>query len=128
MPQPSDLQLNRGAGDPIEQSVDIRKRIGASGRRGAALAAAVLTLGVATGGAASVSLALAEQDATSAELALRTAAVRGALDTTFQRYADTMHDLVAASPAAVSHIVGERLYTEGVLGRQVAWDWDMYAR
>jgi signal transduction histidine kinase len=86
-------------------------------RRGVALAAAVLTLGLATGAAASTSLALAEQDAISAALELRTASVRSALDKTFQRYADTMHDLVAAAatqpgPAlspTVARLVGERL-------------------
>jgi signal transduction histidine kinase len=83
-------------------------------RRGVGLAAAVLALGLAGGTAATTSLALAADDASSAELALRTASVRNALNTTFQRYADTMHDLVAVtgtpSPAAtVDRIVGERL-------------------
>jgi signal transduction histidine kinase len=91
---------------------------GEMSRRGAALAAAVLTLGVATGATASASLAAARDNAASADLALRTATVRSALDTTFLRYADTMHDLVATAtnaPAAadvsdtVTRIVGERL-------------------
>ena len=86
-------------------------------RRGAALATAVLTLGLAAGATASTSLARAEQDASTAALDLRTASVRSAIDTTFQRYADTMHDLVAAAatqPAGtlaptVARLVGERL-------------------
>jgi signal transduction histidine kinase len=86
-------------------------------RRGAALAATVLTLGLGTGAAAAGSLAGAAQDAGTAALALRTASVRTALDTTFQRYADTMHDLVAtaatqptaALPATVSRIAARRL-------------------
>ena len=70
-------------------------------RRGVGLAAAVLALGLTGGAAATTSLALAADDASSAALALRTAGVRSALDTTFQRYADTMHDLaaVAGTPA-----------------------------
>jgi signal transduction histidine kinase len=95
--------------------VDIRG-LGVVSRRGVALAAAVLVLGLATGTAASTALAFAERDATSAALALRTANVRSALDATFQMYADTMHDLVAASaspsPAlndTVARIVGNRL-------------------
>jgi signal transduction histidine kinase len=93
--------------------------LGAVSRRGAALAAAVLTLGVATGATASASLAMAREDAASAGLDLRTATVRAALDTTFLRYADTMHDLVAAAISApatvtdlsdtVTRIAGERL-------------------
>lgn len=82
-----------------------------------AVAAAVLTVGLTAGAAVSTSLALAERDASTAGLALRTATVRSAVDTTFQRYADTMHDLVAAAatqPAAtlaptVARLVGERL-------------------
>src|SRR4051794_41905498 len=99
MPLPGQAQLKGAGRRPIVQSVDIKS----VSRRGVALAAAVLTLGLATGAAASTSLALAEQDATSAALALRTASVRSAIDTTFQRYADTIHDLVAAAatqPAA----------------------------
>lgn len=99
--------------DPIEHPVDIKS----VSRRGLALAAAVLTLGVTTGATAATGLALAERDASSAALALRTAGVRSALDTTFQRYADTMHDLVAAAatqPGAtlaptVARLVGDRL-------------------
>ena len=91
--------------------------LGSPSRRGTALAATVLTLGLGTGAAAAAGLASAAQDASSAALALRTASVRGALDTTFQRYADTMHDLVAAAatqPTAslgptVSRIAGQRL-------------------
>lgn len=84
------------------------------GRRGVALAAAVLTLGLSSGVAVSAGVAGAGRDATSAALALRTAGVRNALDTTFQRYADTMHDLVAAAsvqpaPQLVQAIAGERL-------------------
>jgi len=86
-------------------------------RRGLALAAAVLTLGVTTGATAATSLALAEREASAAALALRTASVRGALDTTFQRYADTMHDLTAAAatqPGAtlapiLARLAGDRL-------------------
>jgi signal transduction histidine kinase len=91
--------------------------LGPVSRRGVALAAAALTLGLATGAAASTTLTLAERDATSAVLALRTASVRGAVGTTFQRYADTMHDLVAiaasqpgaAVDAALAGVVGDRL-------------------
>jgi signal transduction histidine kinase len=86
-------------------------------RRGVALAATVLTLGLGTGTAAAGGLAAAAGDASSAALQLRTASVRNALDTTFQRYADTMHDLVAAAatqPTAslaptVTRIAGARL-------------------
>jgi signal transduction histidine kinase len=86
-------------------------------RRGVALAAAVLTVGLTAGAAVSTSLALAERDASTAGLALRTASVRSAVDTSFQRYADTMHDLVAAAatqPAGtlaptVARLVGDRL-------------------
>jgi signal transduction histidine kinase len=83
-------------------------------RRGIAVAAAVLTLGLGTGCAASTGLALAGQDAAADALALRTASVRSALDTTFQAYADTVHDLVAVAPAGlhdatVARIAGERL-------------------
>lgn len=89
----------------------------AVGRRGAALAAATLVLGLGTGAAAASGLAAAEDDAASAALTMRTTSVRGALDATFQRYADTLHTLVAAAatpPAAglspvVSRIVGDRL-------------------
>jgi signal transduction histidine kinase len=91
--------------------------LGSPSRRSAAIAATVLTLGLGTGAAAAAGLASAARDASSAALALRTASVRGALDTTFQRYADTMHDLVAAAatqPTAslsptVSRIAGQRL-------------------
>ena len=88
------------------------KGLGAVSRRGIAVAAATLTLGLGTGIAASAGLAHAGEDAGSDALALRTATVRRALDTTFQVYADTMHDLAAAAPtdnAALSRIVGERL-------------------
>jgi signal transduction histidine kinase len=86
-------------------------------RRGVAVAATVLTLGLGTGAAAAGGLAGVTQDASSAALQLRTASVRSALDTTFQRYADTMHDLVAAAatqPTAslaptVHRIAGARL-------------------
>jgi signal transduction histidine kinase len=91
--------------------------LGGLSRRGIALAAVVLTLGVGAGAAASASLASAERDATSAELALRTASVRDALDTTFARYADTLHHLVALTrtqppatlAASVAGIADERL-------------------
>jgi signal transduction histidine kinase len=97
--------------------VDIRKVLGAPGRCGIAVAATVLTLGLATGAAASTTLAVSGHDAATADLALRTAGVRSALDTTFQRYADTMHDLVAfaagrpgtALDAALAGVVGDRL-------------------
>jgi signal transduction histidine kinase len=85
-------------------------------RRGVALAATVLTLGLGTGAAAAGGLAVATRDARTAALQLRTASVRGALDTTFQRYADTMHDLVAAAAQpttaltpTVTRIAGRRL-------------------
>ncbi len=91
--------------------------IGSPSRHGIALAATVLSLGMGTGAAAAAGLATAAQDASTAALALRTAAVRGALDMTLQRYADTMHDLVATAagrPGAtlaplVSRIAGQRL-------------------
>ena len=94
--------------------VDIRKVVGAPGRRGVAVAAAVLTLGLSCGVAVSAGLTGAERDATSAALELRTAGVRSALETPFQRYADTVHDLVAATtlqpaPQLVQAVVGERL-------------------
>jgi signal transduction histidine kinase len=86
-------------------------------RRTVGLAAAVLVLGLTGGGAAAAGLATAADDASSEALALRTATVRTALDTTFQRYTDTVHDLVAVagtSPSAglsttVDRLVGERL-------------------
>ncbi|HEY7274019.1 MAG TPA: HAMP domain-containing sensor histidine kinase [Actinoplanes sp.] len=65
-------------------------------RRGAALAAAVLALGLATGAAASAGLGLAGRNAAYAATAQRTATVRSAVHTTFQRYADTIADLAAA--------------------------------
>ncbi|GIE46824.1 hypothetical protein Ani05nite_03580 [Amorphoplanes nipponensis] len=82
--------------------MNIRKVLGSPGRRGVALAATVLTLGLGTGAGAAAGLTAAAGDAGTAALALRTASVRGALDTTFQRYADTMQDLAAAAarPAA----------------------------
>ncbi|GAA3943919.1 sensor histidine kinase [Actinoplanes auranticolor] len=97
--------------------MNIRKVAGSPGRRRVALAATVLTLGVGTGAAAAGGLAATARDAGTAALALRTASVRGALDTTFQRYADTMHDLVAAAATqptgslapTVARIAGERL-------------------
>ncbi|GAA2591633.1 hypothetical protein GCM10010435_82940 [Winogradskya consettensis] len=96
--------------------MNITRWFGAPGRRGVALAAAVLATGLGTGAAAATGLTAAANDATSAQLALRTAGVRGALDSTFQRYADTMHDLVATSsiPGAdlastVSRIAADRL-------------------
>ena len=97
--------------------MNIRKVAGSPGRRGVALAATVLTLGLGTGAAAAGGLAATARDAGTAALALRTASVRGALDTTFQRYADTMHDLVAAAATqpttslapTVARIAGERL-------------------
>jgi signal transduction histidine kinase len=75
-------------------------------RRGVALAAIALTLAMSTGAAASATVAAARRDAGSAALALRTAGVRGALDTTFQRYADTMHDLVALAGAGLPTSAG----------------------
>ena len=68
-----------------------------AGRRGTALAGAVLALGLATGAAASATLAHAEREAASARLAQHTQGVRGALDATIARYADTMHDVVAVA-------------------------------
>ncbi|MFI7598040.1 ATP-binding protein [Actinoplanes sp. NPDC049681] len=89
----------------------------AVGRRGVALAAATLVLGLGTGAAAASGLAAAEEDAATAAFTTRTTSVRGALDATFQRYADTLRTLVATAatpPAAglspvVSRVVGERL-------------------
>ncbi|MGX6607071.1 ATP-binding protein [Micromonosporaceae bacterium Da 78-11] len=86
-------------------------------RPGVGLAAAVLALGLTGGAAATTSLAMAADDASSAELALRTAGVRSALDTTFQRYADTLHDLAAVAPTTaradlvgtLDRVVGARL-------------------
>ncbi len=77
----------------------------------------MLVVGLSTvAGAASV-LSIAERDAGTAALELRTATVRNALDTTFQRYADTMHDLVAVAATqpsgtldpVVTRLVGDRL-------------------
>ncbi|GAA3351600.1 hypothetical protein GCM10020358_81900 [Amorphoplanes nipponensis] len=65
--------------------MNIRKVLGSPGRRGVALAATVLTLGLGTGAGAAAGLTAAAGDAGTAALALRTASVRGALDTTFQR-------------------------------------------
>ncbi|MET0495831.1 MAG: ATP-binding protein [Actinoplanes sp.] len=89
----------------------------APSRRGLAAAAAVLVLGLGTGAATATGLASSGRDASSAALALRTADVRGALDTTFQRYADTIHDLAATAAAdrtadltpLVSRIADKRL-------------------
>jgi signal transduction histidine kinase len=87
--QPPCARVDRGG-------VNIRV-IGFPSRRGLALAATALTLGLGTGAAAAAGLAASTEDASTAALALRTASVRGALDTTFQRYADTMNALVAAA-------------------------------
>ncbi|MEV6601025.1 ATP-binding protein [Actinoplanes sp. NPDC051346] len=89
----------------------------AVGPRGTALAAATLTLGLGTGAAATAGIAAAERDATAAALTLRSASVRTALDTAFQRYADTMHDIATAAatqpaatlPSTVARIAGSRL-------------------
>ncbi|MEV4639635.1 ATP-binding protein [Actinoplanes sp. NPDC049548] len=97
--------------------MDLSRWIGAAGRRGAALAAVTLTLGLATGATAAAGLAAAADEAATAALVARTASVRAALDTTLQRYADTLHDLAAAAatlPAAglsptVARIAGDRL-------------------
>jgi signal transduction histidine kinase len=94
--------------------VNISRRFGAPGRRAVAVAAAVLVTGLGTGAAAATGLAAAAHDAATAELALRTASVRTALDTTFQRYADTMHDVVSASAGGapdtfVSQLSADRL-------------------
>ncbi|GGQ50255.1 sensor histidine kinase [Couchioplanes azureus] len=91
--------------------------IRAAGPRGTALAAATLALGLGTGAAAAAGIATAERDAATAALTLRSAGVRAALGTAFQRYADTMHDIAAAAttqPAAtlsatVARISGTRL-------------------
>jgi signal transduction histidine kinase len=96
--------------------VDIRGAAGLS-RRGVATAVAVGLLTLSTGVGAAVTLSAAESDAATAALELRTASVRSALDTTFQRYADTMHDLVAAAAtqpagsltATVTLLAGGRL-------------------
>ena len=84
------------------------------GRRAIGLAAAVLALGLTGGAAATTGLALAADDAGTAELTLRTANVRSALGSALFRYADTLHDIsaVASTPAlpdAVARIAGERL-------------------
>lgn len=77
--------------------MNIRKVIGAPRRRGVALAATALTLGLGAGATTAGALAVAARDASTAALALRTASVRAALDTTFQRYADTMHHLAGTA-------------------------------
>ncbi|MCA2218509.1 sensor histidine kinase [Jidongwangia harbinensis] len=85
------------------------------GRRGAALALAVLMLGLTAGGVATGGVALAEDRAQAADLARRSGAVHAALTTTMQRYADTMHDLAARTatgpdPAtAVAAVAADRL-------------------
>jgi signal transduction histidine kinase len=86
--------------------------LSAPGRRGAALAAAVLTLGLATGAAASTSVALADRRATAAELGSDAGAVRAALDSTLRRYADTLADVAAraaATPATATPPPADRL-------------------
>ncbi|UQU62905.1 ATP-binding protein [Couchioplanes caeruleus] len=87
----------------------ITRWFGSPGRRGFALAGAVLTLGLGTGAAAATGLADAHRDAAAATLELRTATVRGALDTTFQHYADTVDAIVAAAatlpPAGLARTV-----------------------
>ncbi len=65
-----------------------------------AVAAAVLVTGLGTGAVAATGLSAAADDAASAELALRSARVRAALDTTFQQYADTLHDVAAAAASS----------------------------
>jgi signal transduction histidine kinase len=95
--------------------------LGAVSRRGVAIGAAVLALGLGTGAAAAAGLAAAGTAAATDARALRAAQVRNALDATFQRYGDTMHDLTAAAAApsadlnaaalnaTVRRIAGERL-------------------
>src|SRR4051812_2404268 len=90
--------LNPAEPRPIKAAVET-KGLRAVSRRGVALAAAALALGVATGATASAGLALAGHDAASAGTAQRTATVRSALHTTFQRYADTIADLAGAAAA-----------------------------
>ncbi|GAA0804510.1 ATP-binding protein [Spirilliplanes yamanashiensis] len=72
----------------------------AGGRRAAALAAAVLTVGAAGSAGAAGALHAAERAAATAALDLRAAAVGRALDTTLGRYADTLHALTALAAAA----------------------------
>ncbi|AGL15899.1 HAMP domain-containing sensor histidine kinase [Actinoplanes sp. N902-109] len=79
--------------------MNITRWIGAPGRRAVALAAAVLAAGLGTGAAAATGLAASAHHAATAELALRTASVRSALETTFQRYEDTLHDAVVTFPS-----------------------------
>ncbi len=112
-------QLKRHPSGPDRGVVTI-PGVGAVSRRGIAIAAAVLALGLGSGAAASDGLAAARHAAAENALALRTAQVRNALDATFQRYDDTMHDLAAAAAsssgtlsgtleATVGRIAGERL-------------------
>ncbi|WP_305788181.1 sensor histidine kinase [Symbioplanes lichenis] len=85
------------------------------GKRAVALAAAVLTLGLGAGAAAAIGLTAAGRDAATARLELRVAGVRGALDTTTQRYADTLHDVAVTAASggalatAVSRLTADRL-------------------
>jgi signal transduction histidine kinase len=101
--------------------VHITRWFGSPGRRGFALAGAVLTLGLGTGAAAATGLADAHRDAAAATLELRTATVRGALDTTFQHYADTVEAIVAAAatlpPAGLAPTV-TRLVADPPAGAQ----------
>ncbi|MFI5492308.1 ATP-binding protein [Actinoplanes sp. NPDC051859] len=96
--------------------MELTRWMRAAGPRGTALAAAALALGLGGGVAATAGIASAERDTTTAALTLRSAGVRTALNTTFQRYADTMHDIAAAAatrPATLSptvaSITGSRL-------------------
>ena len=105
--------LNRPGPAPIEPGVNSGAWRNRS-RRAVGLAAAVLTLGLAGGAAATTGLALAADDAGAAELTLRAAGVRSALGSALVRYADTMHDIatVASTPAlpdTVARMAGDRL-------------------
>lgn len=75
--------------------MDIRRLV--RSRRATAVAAVALTLALASGTTAAGLLGRAGDDAAAAAFALRGTAARAAVDTTFQRYADTAHDLVAAA-------------------------------
>jgi signal transduction histidine kinase len=100
--------------------VDIRG-LGTVSRRGIAIAASVLALGLGCGAAATAGLAAAGHAAAEDALQLRTAHVRNALDATFQRYADTVHDLSAAAAAEPSASLGAtvgRIAAERLPGEQ----------
>ena len=105
--------LNRARPDPILPGVNLGA-LRSRNRRAVGLAAAVLTLGLAGGAAASAGLCVAADDAREASLQLRAAAVRSAFETALQRYVDTTDDLVAAATTpeltgAVQRLTEDRL-------------------